>query len=206
MTLIKGSFGLTRYRVLDAPADINPEFLAERLRRTAFLDIDHTVEEESLGWVEILDHLSSNFDPLTFHFGPVAAMGLRLDRRKVPAKVLNRYLALAEAEASAQKDGPLSSEERRKLKNRVRHDLLARTPVTTDVFEVCWFLKEEEVWLVGSGTQARERFEDQWRRTFNLGLTMKIPYLLARELVPVGLSPEVLDQIKPAALWGGKRA
>jgi DNA recombination-dependent growth factor C len=202
VSIIKGTVSLTRYRVLDQPVEIGDEFIAERLQRNAFIDIEGGVEEESAGWVEILDQLSTSFGPVDFRFGDVSVMSMRVDNRKVSAKMVNRYLAMALAEAEERSEKPLGAEDRRLLKSKVRQDLLARTPVNTDIYEVVWLPKRDEVWLAAVGTKVRERFEDLWRRTFNLGLMLKIPYVLARELLPGEVSPEDLDQTRPSALMG----
>lgn len=206
MSLIKGSVTLTRYRVMDELPELTDEFIAERLGRNAFIPIDGTAEEEAVGWVELLDPLSTQFQPPSFNFGPVICVGLRVDTRKVSAKVVNRYLAMAEAEAEKLSGRPLSANQRRELKLKVRHDLLSRTPVATDVYEVCWFPKQAELWLTASGTKIRERLEELWRQTFGLGLMMKIPFVLAGDLLPAGASLEDLDRAKPSALYCGARS
>jgi DNA recombination-dependent growth factor C len=202
MSLIKGSVTLTRYLVVDDVPELDAEFVADRLKHHAFQDIENGAEEESMGWVEILRTSSADFDPITLKFGDVLALAMRLDTRKVPAKTVNRYFALALAEAEAEPDQKLGPDKKRELKARVRLDLLSRTPVATDVFEVCWLQKSREVWLAAAGTKIRERFEELWRRTFGLGLIMKIPFVLAQNLAPAGTSAEALDQIRPSAFFG----
>ncbi|MFH1139639.1 MAG: recombination-associated protein RdgC [Pseudomonadota bacterium] len=201
MTLIKGNVSLTRYKTLDPPPELTQEFLADRFRQNAFMDIDKSPEEESMGWVEVLNHFSTAFEHHHFHFGDVIILGFRVDVRKVSAKMVDRYLARAEAEADAEK--PLNKEERRMLKAKIRHDLLIRTPVNTDVYEVCWFPRLEEVWLAASGTKLRERFEAQWIQTFNFGLGMKMPFILGLDHLPEGATIDTLDQAQPSALFGG---
>ncbi len=205
MSLIKGGVSLTRFRVMDQLPELTDEFITERLQKNAFVPIDATTEEESVGWVEILDPLSTGFAVHTFNFGQVIAMGLRVDTRRVSAKVVNRYLSLAIAEAEKLTDRPLTGNQKRELKARVRHDLLARTPVVTDVFEVCWFPGEAEVWLVGGGAKLREKLEEIWRSSFNIGLMMKIPFVLARDLLPQDKTMDDLDRAAPSALFGGRR-
>ena len=203
MSLLKGSISLTRYRVQDQPPELTDEFISSHLQQNAILEIDSSSEEESVGWVEVLNPLVFEFLPPSYKFGDVLVFGLRVDTRRVPAKTVNRYLALAEAQAVEATNRPLNNEQRRELKSRVRRDLLARTPVTTDVYEVCWLFKKGEVWLAGVGSKLRERFEDLWRRTFSLGLVMKIPYLLAGELLPDDALADDLERLKPSALFGG---
>ena len=205
MSLLKGGLNITRYRVLDAPAEITDEFLEAHLQNNAFLDIDATTEEESIGWVEVMNTFSTEFRTDSFNFGTVRIFGLRVDTRRVSNKTVSRYLALAVAQAEEYSEKPLSNDQKRELKTRVRLDLLGRTPVATDVYEVCWLVGEEELWLVGTGVKVRERFEDLWRRTFKLGLIMKIPYVLAAEHLPSNVTTEDLDKVRPAALFGGPR-
>ncbi|MEW6263297.1 MAG: recombination-associated protein RdgC [Thermodesulfobacteriota bacterium] len=205
MGLIKGAVNLTRYWLAENPTEIGDDYVAERLQGNAFLDIEATTEEEAIGWVDALNPMTTRFEPQDFNFGQVMIFGLRLDTRRVSGKTLNRYLALAEMQARQTGDRPLSVEQRRQLKVKVRLDLLARTPVSTDVHEVCWFPDRREVWLTGAGTKAREKFEDLWRRTFGLGLIMKIPFILAREMLPADLDPRSLEEASPSALLAGGR-
>jgi DNA recombination-dependent growth factor C len=202
MGLIQGPVNLTRYRVLDSPPELTDEFLTERLKRNLFLDIENTPDEESMGWVEILDHLAVDFNPTSFHFGPVIAMGLRIDTRRLSAKTVKRYLTMAVAQYESRNEKPMSSDQRRELKSKIRNDLLIRTPVNTDVYEVCWFPKQEELWLTATGVKIRERLEEMWHHTFGLGLIMKIPFVLARDLCPANIPDEAIDLARPSALFG----
>ena len=204
MSLIKGSVSLTRYTVLDQPPDVTDEFISQHLRNNAFMDIEGTTEEESVGWVEVLDPLQVVFEPVSFRFGPAVAMTLRVDTRKVSAKTVNRYFALAEMQAEAAGQKPRTADERRTLKLKVRQDLLMRTPINTDVFEVVWMPGEAEVWLTAVSSKMRERFEDLWRQTFKMGLLMKIPWVLAQQKLPKGKTSQDLDQLKPHAWLSGR--
>ena len=200
MGLIKGAVSLTRYRVLDSPPEISDDFISERLTSNRFLDIDAGPEEESVGWVEVLDPLSVGFAPTSFNFGQTVVLGLRVDIRRVSTKTVNRYLAVAEAETETVTGKPLTSNQRREMKAKIRNDLLIRTPLSTDVFEVCWFPKRDEVWLAATGTKIREKFEEQWRRTFSLGLLMKAPIMLAAELLPKDIPAETLERATASSL------
>lgn len=203
MSLLKGTVSLTRYSLQEPPPEPTEEFIAGHLKHNAFVSIDDTPEPESMGWVEPLNPLAADFGPGTFYFGEMIILGLRVDVRQVPAKLVNRYFNLAAVQAEKMSQRPLSAAQRNSLKAKVRADLVARIPVSTDVSEVCWFVKTGEVWLLGQGTKLRERFEDLWRRTFGLGLILKIPYILARELLPTGVGLAQLDQAKSAAFFAG---
>ena len=49
MSLLEGMVSLTRYHVLDSPTELPDEYLAERIKRNAFIDIETTIDEESIG-------------------------------------------------------------------------------------------------------------------------------------------------------------
>jgi len=204
MSLLEGTISLTRYRVTGTTPDLTDEFLAEHIKRNAFIDIDNTADQESIGWVEVLNPLGTNFDRVSYEFGEIIALGMRIDSRKIAPKVVKRYLALAEAGFQKTPERRLGPEERKALKDRVHLELMRRMPVSTKVIEVCWFPDRQEVWLASSSSKDRERFEDLWRRTFETGLMIKVPFILARQLLPTGTPTGKLEQIKPAAFFGAR--
>lgn len=202
MGFLKGGVSLTRYRVMDEPPEMTDEYLSERLKRSAFGDIEATAEEAGLGWVELLDPWSIAFDPASCRFGGFVAFSLRLDSRRLGAKTINRYLALEEARYIESVGRPPSTLTRRELKNKVRSDLLRRTPVDTDLFEVIWFPGQHELWLGAVGEKKRDLFEELWRNSFGLSLKFLVPVSLAPELTDEKKWP-LIASLKPSALLGG---
>ncbi len=205
MSLLEGTVSLTRYHVTNKIPGLTDEFLTESIKRNTFIDIDHTADQESIGWVEVLNPLATDFDPASYRFGEIVALGMRIDRRKVAPKIVKRYLTLAEAELQQIPGRQLGPEERKALRDRVHLELMQRTPVSTKVIEVCWFMERDEVWLTSSGAKDREQFEELWRRTFETGLMMKVPFILAGQLLPADIPAGKLEHVKPAALFGGRK-
>ena len=201
MGLIKGSLALTRYRVVEEPPEaLTNEYVGERLIKNSFVDIEHAPQEASLGWVEFMDHLSTNFDPAAFSFGGFLAMTLRLDARKVPAKTVMRYYAVREAEYVGKVGRKPNSVARRELKESVKAELLGRALLNTELMEVVWRYKENEIWLGAVGEKRRELFEELWGRTFGLSLQMLVPPTVALEILPKNMHKEFLDS-KPINIW-----
>jgi DNA recombination-dependent growth factor C len=181
---LKGSPTVTRYRVADAlPEEFTEEFVGERLRKHAFADIENTAEESSHGWAEILDSLSHSFPEGSYRFGPNYAFTLRLDQRRLPAKILNRYYAIREAEFVEKTHRKPNSVKRKDMKESLRLELLRKTLLTSDFFEAVWLTARSEVWLAGSGEKLRALFEDHWGRTFGLTLLMLVPVTMGLELL-----------------------
>ncbi|MBW2624207.1 MAG: recombination-associated protein RdgC, partial [Deltaproteobacteria bacterium] len=176
MSLLKGSVNLTRYHIADEYPDLLDEILTARIRANAFKDIEATADEESVGWVGILDWFDTEFQTHHLVFGDTIGLAVRMDQRQVSPSMVNRYLSLAEAGIKKKSGNVPSVKDRRGLKDRIRYDLLARVPVTTKVTEICWLKDRKEIWLGATGVKERERFEELWRKTFGLGLVMKVPF------------------------------
>ena len=202
MGLLKGNPTLTRYRVTDElPLEFTEEFVGERLRKNAFADIEKSPEEESAGWVELLDDLSVAFPQGSYKFGPNYAFILREDTRRLPTKILNRYYAIVEAEFTKKMNRKPNSVKKKELKENLRRDLLRRSLLSTDLHEVAWLVERSEVWLSGSGEKLRALFEDHWNRTFALSIRLLAPITMAVEIAAPDRRLDVLS-IRPGALAG----
>ena len=204
MGLIKGALSLTRYRVIEEPPEtLTDKYLSGRLAKNAFLDIEESPEELSLGWVEFGHHLGTNFNPATYRFGGLFAFTLRLDTRRLPPAILRRYCALREARYTVQTGRRLNSLVRREMKEAVRTDLLRRALVSTELMEVAWLHQENEVWLAATGEKRRERFEELWGRTFGLALRMEVlPLTYGLEKLADRLRQALLS-VRPEPIWLG---
>ena len=203
MGLVKGSAALCRYRVLEEPqeGEITPQYVQSRLKRNAFVDIENAPEESSVGWVEILDHLSCEFAPGSFDFGENMGFSLRLDERKLPARILNRYYAIAEAKHVKENGGKKpNSHKKAQIKESLRLDLLRRSLLSTSLWQAVWLTDRSEVWLDATGERVRALFEDQWAQTFGLALRLLVPVSLGLELLPEPLR-ERLVQLDPVSIW-----
>ncbi|MDR1546146.1 MAG: recombination-associated protein RdgC [Deltaproteobacteria bacterium] len=201
MGLIKGGLTLSRYRVLEQPqAGLTDEYVAERLARNAFVDIEETMDESSLGWAQIFNHLGCSFRTENFRFGGFLAFQLRFDERRLPGKTLNRYFAIALTRHEEQAGRKLNGVAKRELKESLRSELLGRSLLNTALMEVLWLEESGEVWLCASGEKNRALFEDLWGRTFGLALRLLVPASLALELT-AEKGREAFLAVKPTDFW-----
>ncbi|MDR1036153.1 MAG: recombination-associated protein RdgC [Deltaproteobacteria bacterium] len=184
MGILKGAPTVTRYRVTsELPEEYTEPFIGERLKKYAFKDIENSSEEISLGWVELLDTLSFDFDDGSYRIGPNYVFTMRQDQRKLPTKILNRYYMIREAEIQEKTGRKPNSVKRKELKEALRLELLRRCLLTTDVWEVVWLTARQEIWLAGAGEKLRALFEEIWGRTFGLPLMMLVPVTIGLELL-----------------------
>lgn len=202
MGLFKGSATLTRYQVKgDTPPDFW-EFVDRRIRANVFLDIEDSTEEQAVGWCSAHDFLDTNFAYAAYALDPYIVLGLRVDRRKVAASLVRKYLRLEINKALAVREGrALSRHDREELKEKVAFDLMRRTPPATQVFEVVWDTAKSEVWLGSSGRGVRDIFEDHFKRSFDLALWPRLPYLLAGDLLGPGALASRLEEARPLSLY-----
>ncbi|CAO0821802.1 Recombination-associated protein RdgC [Desulfarculales bacterium] len=202
MGLIMGSLSLSRYQVKgNTPPDFW-DFVDQRIRANLFLDIEDSTEEQTVGWVSIHDYFDVSFAYASYVLDPYVVLGLRWDRRRVPAGLLKKYHILEMKKALAACGGRgLSRADREDFKEKVRLDLLRRTLPSTQVFEVCWDTQRGEVWLGSTGRGVRDIFEDLFRRTFDLRPWPRIPYLLASDLLGAGPLTLRLEAARPLSLY-----
>jgi DNA recombination-dependent growth factor C len=194
MGLLKGNPSITRYRVLDPlPADFTEEFIGERLKKYAFTDIEDSFDESSCGWTELLNYLSAEFPEGSYRFGPNYSFIMRLDTRKLSNKILNRYLAIKVAEFTAENGRNPGARKKKELKDALRLELLRRTLLNTDVYEVVWLTRSSELWFFGTGEKLRTAFEELFGQTFGLSFRLIVPITLGLELVSDKLRMSLLD-------------
>ncbi|MCB2188927.1 MAG: recombination-associated protein RdgC [Deltaproteobacteria bacterium] len=211
MGLVKGSATLSRFKVSGETPEDFKSFVDERIRRFAFRDIEEGTEELAVGWTSALDFLDTDFAFASYALDPFIVLGMRVDRRRLSGAILNKYVRIETAKARAAREGrKLGRSEREELKERVRLSLLRRIPPSSNLYEVCWDTAHAEIWLGNASRAVLELFEDLFRRSFDLGLTPRVPYLLGRDLL-TGDDPDearralvALDEARPLSLVGGE--
>lgn len=167
------------------------------------MDIENVPEESSLGWVEILNPLATSFEPPSFRFGGFWGFQIRLDRRRLSAKILNRYCLIEEAKILAETGQALKAKAKKHLREDLRGQLLPKVLLDTDLFEVLWFKKENEIWIAGAGEKKRLIFEELFDRTFGLRIRLIAPISLAFELIPKELGSALLKS-QPSSFMIGE--
>jgi hypothetical protein len=202
MSFAKGGATFTRYRITEEPVEgFTDDFIAERLTANAFVDIEETSEESSTGWVQFFNHLNSTFPIQTWNFDQLAVFTLRSDERKLPNKILNRYLALSVARFTQETGRVPNSIKKKELKDALRHDLLRRSLLDTNLLEVIWLTKTNEVWLGAAGEKNRGLFEEAWLRTFGLGLKILVPVTIGLEILKKPLQDR-LKELRDPSIFG----
>jgi DNA recombination-dependent growth factor C len=97
MGLISGSGSFTRYLADGTLSENFLESLSEKIARYSFRGLDEkSINERSVGWVNIMDMFDNRFAGLEFLKEPYIAISLRVDERKIPSTALKQYCLEAE--------------------------------------------------------------------------------------------------------------
>ncbi|MDR0356624.1 MAG: recombination-associated protein RdgC [Deltaproteobacteria bacterium] len=193
MGFVKGSATMTRYKITEEPSEgLTDEFIAERLLQNAFVDIENSSEESSLGWVEFFDHLSTGFPAESWRFGQIIGFNLRLDERKLSNRILNRYYAIAEANLTKETGKKPNTTKRRQLKEALRADLLRRSLLDTKLIGLLWLPENQELWIDSAGDKNRALFEELWSRTFGLNIKLLVPVSMGLSILAESQKEQLL--------------
>jgi hypothetical protein len=112
---------------------------------------------------------------------------------------LNRYYAIREREFILKANRKPNSVKRKEMKEALRLELLRKTLLSTDLYEVAWLVAKNEVWFAGAGEKLRALFEELWGKTFGLGLRMLVPVTMALEMVEPDMRADLME-LKPSLL------
>jgi len=198
MGLLSRSGSFVRYAVEgEVPANFW-DFAAERIAKHAFRDIDESFEERSVGWVSVANMFDSAFAYASYAVGDHLVLAMRVDERKVSAKVLAKFCLKEEERVKKMKQVPrLSRAQRLEIKENVTLALMKKALPVPAVYDLCWNLAENTVLFFSTNQKAQETFEEFFREVFGLGLMLQVPYLVAEHLLPPEQRP-ALAGLEPA--------
>ena len=192
---------MTRYRVVgDLPSNAS-SYLDENIRKWAFRSIEDSTEELGVGWCSASDLLDTDFAYASYWLEPYLALGMRVDKRKVPGSLLKKYHRMEMKQAAAMKEGRLSKPEKEELKERARLQLLTRMPPVSQLCEVLWNTQDGQLWLGSQSNALKEVFEDLFRRSFDMELEPLWPWRIAQKLLGDEQGLARLEASKPLTLY-----
>ncbi|MDR1396878.1 MAG: recombination-associated protein RdgC [Desulfarculales bacterium] len=186
MALLKGSLGLSRYKVEgNLPSDFW-SWLNRRILQNIFIDIESSTIDKSSGWVSAHDYFDVSFAFEVYNFNPYVVLGLRQDKRTVSAALVRKYHRLEiNRQRELQPEARLSKPDREMLKEKARLQLLARIPPQTATWEMCWHTGRGEVWFTTGNRALLDTGLELFQKSFSpLFLTPRLPWLMAQEILP----------------------
>ncbi len=201
MGFIAGSVTYRKFRVMDELPKNFRERLQQGLQRYAFREIDPKKNpESSIGWVNPLDPLDPDLSLEKLLFGSFVVLGVRVDRKSIPAALLKARVSQGLREAMRERRvRKLSREEVYAVRQTVRETMLAAVPPTTALYEAVWNYEKGEVYLSTHSSRFGVEFMDLFEVTTGLALEEVTLLSRAEDIIESeGLSGDVtlLDEAR----------
>uniref|UniRef100_UPI004056D8F9 recombination-associated protein RdgC n=1 Tax=Candidatus Electronema sp. TaxID=2698783 RepID=UPI004056D8F9 len=200
MGLLAGSASFTRFTVEGELPGNAWDFIAEQVTKHSFKDIDDTLDELSIGWVSVGDMFDSRFAYGSYAAGDYVTLALRVDERKVSGAVLKKFAAKEEARIKEEKDlRRLSRTVRLEIKERIKAELMRKSPPVPAVYDFCWNVPKGTVLFFSNGRKPLALLEELFKETFGLSLVMQVPWNSALQLLDEQAAAK-LETLQPASL------
>jgi hypothetical protein len=202
MTFHLRSLSARRYRVEgDLPAIHDPEF-ARRLSERRFRPLA-PLEERGVGWVTADNCLDAEMTAEAVERGPCAVFAMRIDRRRVSARILRARLDLemrgrAKAAAETGERKRLGRDERQEIRRGIAQELLTATPPTIEAHPVLYYPRDRVVLFQCLSRPANDAFRALFLDTFDVGLSLLTPYHRSLELLVGRGGAEALAPLRRA--------
>lgn len=180
MGLLATTTSLTRYRVegqLDEPI---MESVYQGLKQHCIADIDENPSDQAVGWTMFENPYQNGFNDASVMFGTDFVFALRIDKKSIPAKMIQKHIAL-ESEKRLKDLGRefLSANEKQAIKDHVLNKLHLKIPSTPSVYDIVWQYEKERLWFFSNLKGANEELETLFIKSFGLSLIRCIPYTMA---------------------------
>ena len=181
MSLLSASVSITRYKVegkLETPV---LETAAAVLKKNAISEIDDQASEKVSGWTSFEKPYQPDFSGSNFVFGAYLVFALRIDKKTIPAKLIQKNFMIESARRLANSGRPyLSRNEKQTLKDQVVEGLYEKVPAVPQVYDIIWNYEESILWFFSNLKAANEELETLFLRSFGLTLIRMFPYTAAQ--------------------------
>ncbi|MEN8199259.1 MAG: recombination-associated protein RdgC [Thermodesulfobacteriota bacterium] len=184
MGFVKGTASFVRFSVEGELPENIWDFIADRVASFSFRDIDESYEEDSLGWVSILNMFDTEFEYASYAAGNYVTLSMRLDERKVSPAIVKKFVQKEEERIKKEKQIPkIARSQRVEIRERVQNELMRKALPVPAVYDMCWNLEDSTLLFFSTNKKAQALLEDLFKESFGLTLVQQIPYLCAEHLL-----------------------
>ena len=180
MGLLSASNSITRYRVEGQFKKPILETVAAGLKKNVISEIDDHASEKAVGWTSFETPYQPDFNGSTYTYGTYLVFALRIDKKRIPAKVIKKHFMIESARRLSDSGRPyLSRNEKQTIKDRVIDRLNIKVPATPNVYDIIWNYEDSVLWFFSNLKAANEELETLFLKSFDLSLIRVIPYTAA---------------------------
>lgn len=180
MGIFSSSASITRFKVqgkLDEPV---LETLVAGLKKNAIKEIDEDSADKGVGWTSFEKPYQPDFEGDSVSIGTHWVFSLRIDKKKIPLKVVQKMCTLETAKKLRESGREfLSRNEKKLLKENVINTLSLRIPATPSIYDLIWNYEDAIVFFFSNLKEANEELETLFAKSFKLTLIRLFPFTIA---------------------------
>ncbi|MBF0209656.1 MAG: recombination-associated protein RdgC [Desulfamplus sp.] len=179
MGLLSSSVSVARYRVDGKIEDNVMETIHAGLKQNAITTIEDEYAEITIGWTPFESNFNPDFETFTFTFGDFFLFSLRIDKKSLPAKIIQKHVSI-EIGKKLKEEGRqfLSKNEKIEIKENVTDKLMRQIPSTPNIYDVLWSHEAQRVLFFSTQKAANEELETLFTKSFKLRLIRLFPFTI----------------------------
>lgn len=179
MALISSTHAVSRYHIDGKIEGSILEEVREGLIKNSIPKIESEYDEILAGWTPLESPYNPDFETFSFQFGTYFVFSLRIDKKSIPQKLIQKYIAI-EIEKKKEKTGRdfVSKNEKAEIKEHVTDILMHKIPAVPNVYDVLWDYEAASLYLYTTQKAANEFFETIFFKSFNLKPIRLFPYTM----------------------------
>jgi recombination associated protein RdgC len=175
MGVVSGAMTVARFRVVGELPEGWRDHYRERLNEFAFREPVGKAgggREEVEGWVQVHNLLDNEFDDFNrWLYNDVILFALRVDKKRLPAKLFRATLEKKCAKWCAEKEVQrCPASVRQQLKDDLEDEWYARTLPSVSVTEAAWHVNHGWLLVHSLSESVAERYRKRFHRTFGAKL------------------------------------
>ena len=208
MSFLSSSVSITRYRVEGTLAEPVLETVLNGLKNAVIREIDREPDQKSVGWTSFDAPFNPNFDGSNFVIGTHMVFSLRIDKKSLPSKVVNKQVNMAIRKRLAETDREnLSRNEKKEIKDDVIHRLYTQMPATPNVYDLIWDYEGNSLWFFSNLKEANEELETLFSKSFKLMLIRIFPFTAADSICGLsGAERDIVKDLSPTSFYEARHA
>lgn len=199
MGILSSSVSITQYHVEGRIEESIIEKVSKGLKKYTIDDIDNESSDKAIGWTCFNNPFNTNFDQCPFLIGTNFVFSMRIDKKSIPAKIVQKHYAL-EMKKRLENSGRdfLSKTEKKEIKDHVLNVLNLRIPATPNIYDLIWEYESAKLWFFSNLKGANEELETLFSRSFELKLIRLFPYSMATLTSPLSdVQKDALSTLTP---------
>jgi recombination associated protein RdgC len=182
MGLISSTHAVSRYHI---DGDIDGSVLEEvrnGLIKNAIPKMENEYDEISAGWTPVESPYNPDFEKYSFQFGTYFLFSLRIDKKSIPAKLVQKHMAI-EIEKKLEQSGRefISRNEKSEIKDHVMDILMHKVPSVPSIYDILWDYEQHNCYFFSTQKAANEFFETIFFKSFHVKPIRLFPYTIVEK-------------------------